>query len=80
MMGGMASEETGTLKSTTNVSNSTPADSPESTGAAPTRAWTKRLIVVGIVLAALNLRPAITSLGALLEEVRDGLGMSGSVA
>ncbi|MDR6980211.1 CP family cyanate transporter-like MFS transporter [Streptomyces sp. 3330] len=39
-----------------------------------------RLLVVGIVLAALNLRPAITSLGALLEEVRDGLGMSGSVA
>ncbi|WP_405838638.1 CynX/NimT family MFS transporter [Streptomyces sp. NBC_01518] len=76
----MASEETRTLKSTTNVSNSAPADSPESTGATPTRAWTKRLFVVGIVLAALNLRPAITSLGALLEEVRDGLGMSGSVA
>ncbi|MFI1764712.1 CynX/NimT family MFS transporter [Streptomyces sp. NPDC020800] len=46
----------------------------------PTRAWTTRLVVVGIVLSALNLRPAITSLGALLEEVRDGLGMSGSVA
>ncbi len=39
-----------------------------------------RLLVAGIVLSALNLRPAITSLGALLEEVRDGLGMSGSVA
>jgi CP family cyanate transporter-like MFS transporter len=39
-----------------------------------------RLLVLGIVLSALNLRPAITSLGALLEEVRDGLGMSGSVA
>ncbi|PZT69827.1 MFS transporter [Streptomyces sp. SW4] len=38
------------------------------------------MLVAGIVLAALNLRPAITSLGALLEEVRDGLGMSGSVA
>ncbi|WP_411978428.1 CynX/NimT family MFS transporter [Streptomyces sp. N50] len=76
----MASEETRTLKSTTNVSNSAPADSPESTGATPTRAWIKRLFAVGIVLAALNLRPAITSLGALLEEVRDGLGMSGSVA
>lgn len=37
-------------------------------------------MVVGIVLTALNLRPAITSLGALLEEVRDGFGMSGSVA
>ncbi|MER6040637.1 MFS transporter, partial [Streptomyces sp. NPDC001856] len=47
---------------------------------APTRAWRTRLVVVGIVLAALNLRPAITSLGALLEEVRDDLGMSGSVA
>lgn len=45
-----------------------------------TRAWTVRLVVVGIMLSALNLRPAITSLGALLEEVRDGLGMSGSVA
>lgn len=45
-----------------------------------TRAWMTRLVVVGIVLTAVNLRPAITSLGALLEEVRDGLGMSGSVA
>ncbi|MFD9906707.1 CynX/NimT family MFS transporter [Streptomyces sp. NPDC059063] len=45
-----------------------------------TRAWAMRLVPVGIVLAALNLRPAITSLGALFEEVRDGLGMSGTVA
>ncbi|WP_338058116.1 MFS transporter [Streptomyces cavernae] len=45
-----------------------------------TRAWTRRLIPVAIVLAALNLRPAITSFGSLLEEVRDALGMSGSVA
>ncbi len=37
-------------------------------------------MIVGIVLTALNLRPAITSLGSLLEEVRVGLGMSGSVA
>ncbi|MEE1754779.1 CynX/NimT family MFS transporter [Streptomyces sp. SP18CS02] len=42
--------------------------------------WLPRLLVAGLVLAALNLRPAITSLGALLEEVRDGLHMSGSVA
>ncbi|MFE7763436.1 CynX/NimT family MFS transporter [Streptomyces sp. NPDC057438] len=45
-----------------------------------TRAWAPRLVVVGIVLTALNLRPAITSLGALLEEVRAGLGMSAGVA
>ncbi|MGW0709744.1 CynX/NimT family MFS transporter [Streptomyces sp. NPDC002643] len=51
-----------------------------SPSAAGTRAWAKRVMIVGIVLTALNLRPAITSLGALLEEVRDGLGMSGSVA
>ncbi|MCZ0995953.1 MFS transporter [Streptomyces noursei] len=37
-------------------------------------------MIAGLVLAALNLRPAITSLGALLKEVRDGLGMSGTVA
>lgn len=42
--------------------------------------WVLRLVAVGLVLTALNLRPAITSLGALLEEVRDGLHMSGSVA
>ncbi|WP_374194785.1 CynX/NimT family MFS transporter [Streptomyces sp. VRA16 Mangrove soil] len=54
-------------------------DRPEQRQAAPS-VWAIRLVTVGIVLAALNLRPAITSLGALLEEVRDGLGMSGSVA
>ncbi|WP_420709969.1 CynX/NimT family MFS transporter [Streptomyces sp. NRRL B-1347] len=49
-------------------------------GTTATRTWATRLVIVGIVLAALNLRPAITSLGALLEEVRDGLGMSGTLA
>lgn len=47
--------------------------------AGPAR-WVTGLVAVGLVLAAVNLRPAITSLGALLEEVRDGLHMSGSVA
>ncbi|MET9435437.1 MFS transporter [Streptomyces sp. NPDC006551] len=61
------------------------ASSPATTGggsSVPDRPalWITRLVVVGLVLAALNLRPAITSLGALLEEVRDGLHMSGSVA
>ncbi|MDX2605339.1 MFS transporter [Streptomyces caniscabiei] len=56
------------------------AGSEPPASAPATRAWTIRLVVVGIVLTALNLRPAITSLGALLEEVRTGLGMSGSVA
>ncbi|MFE4540121.1 CynX/NimT family MFS transporter [Streptomyces scopuliridis] len=57
-------------------SASASADSP---GPRP-GVWLPRLLVVGLVLAALNLRPAITSLGALLEEVRDGLHVSGSVA
>jgi CP family cyanate transporter-like MFS transporter len=46
----------------------------------PPATWTRRLVVIGMIAAALNLRPAITSLGALLEEVRDGLHMSGTVA
>jgi CP family cyanate transporter-like MFS transporter len=87
MMGLMASEETRTPNSTT-VGEAAARDAGAPGGSAGpgqpgTRAWTTwttRLLVLGIVLAALNLRPAITSLGALLEEVRDGLGMSGSVA
>ncbi|MEU0074621.1 CynX/NimT family MFS transporter [Streptomyces sp. NPDC006332] len=90
MMGHMPSEETRTTKAP-NVSH--PPRVPGPRGSAPSdfqkaaapvgdtsRAWATRLVVVGIVLSALNLRPAITSLGALLEEVRDGLGMSGGVA
>ncbi|MEW2626286.1 MFS transporter [Streptomyces sp. NPDC048106] len=39
----------------------------------------RRTAVVALVLAALNLRPGATSLGPVLEEVRDSLDMSGSV-
>ncbi|MFE0351547.1 CynX/NimT family MFS transporter [Streptomyces griseoluteus] len=67
-------EETRTARQPAVPETSTPL-----TPAAPP-AWALRVVIVGIVLAALNLRPAITSLGALLEEVRDGLGMSGGVA
>ncbi|MYT04917.1 MULTISPECIES: CynX/NimT family MFS transporter [Streptomyces] len=79
MMGVMAREETRTAKSMSTRSSATPPEGGGPLAPAP-RAWAVRLVVVGIVLSALNLRPAITSLGALLEEVRDGLGMSGSVA
>ncbi|MEW2609365.1 CynX/NimT family MFS transporter [Streptomyces sp. NPDC047880] len=78
MMGLMPSEETRTTTHPTVRSDAAHATGKPD-GASP-RAWTTRLLVLGIVLSALNLRPAITSLGALLEEVRDGLGMSGSVA
>ncbi|WP_372458331.1 CynX/NimT family MFS transporter [Streptomyces niphimycinicus] len=42
--------------------------------------WRGRVMAAGLILAALNLRPAVTSLGPLLEEVRADLGMSGTVA
>src|SRR5690348_16820600 len=38
------------------------------------------VVVVAIGLTAFNLRPAVTSVGPLLAEVRAGLGMSGAVA
>ncbi|ALV36567.1 CynX/NimT family MFS transporter [Streptomyces sp. CdTB01] len=75
MMGPMAREETSTTTSTA-VRGPAAQEPPRPA----THAWTARLLLIGIVLTALNLRPAITSLGALLKEVRDGLGMSGSVA
>ncbi|MGW7430524.1 CynX/NimT family MFS transporter [Streptomyces sp. NPDC054861] len=75
-------DEPQTLKTATPPARaSSPATTVEdsSAPATPARRLTG-LVIVGLVLAALNLRPAITSLGALLEEVRDGLHMSGSVA
>ncbi|MGW5639725.1 CynX/NimT family MFS transporter [Streptomyces sp. NPDC003832] len=84
MMGDMVSEETRTGETRTETRTTSPqavrGSAPTAGPASGPRAWATRLVVVGIVLTALNLRPAITSLGALLEEVRDGLGMSGSVA
>ncbi len=75
MMVRMPQDETRTL-------NPAPAASvrQEQPQPQPRSAWVTRLVILGLVLAALNLRPAITSLGPLLEEVRTGLGMSGSVA
>ncbi len=80
MMVPMASEETGTVAARTEEPRTARGTDGHDTASASPRAWMTRLLVVGIVLSALNLRPAITSLGALLEEVRDGLGMSGGVA
>jgi CP family cyanate transporter-like MFS transporter len=37
-------------------------------------------VLVGMLLVALNLRAAVTSLGALLDEVRTGLALSGAMA
>lgn len=48
-----------------------------SAGTVPARRW---LTLVGIVALALNLRPAVTSLGISLREVGDALGLSASTA
>lgn len=73
--------QTSTLKSGPAARTSREPNAQRLPGAGePPAPWLLRLIAVGLVLAALNLRPAITSLGALLEEVREGLHMSGSVA
>ncbi|HLV58968.1 MAG TPA: MFS transporter [Natronosporangium sp.] len=54
------------------------------TPAAPRRPAADRLtglvLIVGVVLVGLNLRAAVTSLGALLEDVSTAFGWSGSVA
>lgn len=75
MMGLMRHDETPTLSPP--AAPSTPVHGTPAPGPSP---WVLRIVTLGLVLAALNLRPAITSLGPLLEEVRDGLHMSGSVA
>ncbi|MFC4497228.1 CynX/NimT family MFS transporter [Streptomyces ovatisporus] len=53
---------------------------PAAVPAAAVPRWVVRLLVVGLLAAALNLRPAISALGPLLKEVRADLGMSGAVA
>ncbi|MEN3536475.1 MFS transporter [Microbispora sp. ZYX-F-249] len=52
----------------------------KSRGHTRSTAWTQRLAVAALVLAALNLRPAVTSLGPVLEEARAALGMSATLA
>lgn len=75
----MSDEEIQTLDRPTAATD--PAAHAPARPAQPARpAWLGPVLIVGIVLAALNLRPAITSLGALFEETREGLGMSGAVA
>ncbi|MFC7221441.1 MFS transporter [Streptomyces polyrhachis] len=57
-----------------------PPSSPAIRTPAAGARWTRPLLVVALLLAALNLRAGIAALGALLEEVRAGVGMSPTVA
>ncbi|MET9602772.1 MFS transporter [Streptomyces sp. NPDC006459] len=74
----MSDEELQTMNRAAVVRTTPDRQPPTPAHVAPT--WLGPVLIVGIVLAALNLRPAITSLGALFEETRTGLGMSGTVA
>ncbi|WP_419993817.1 CynX/NimT family MFS transporter [Streptomyces boninensis] len=65
-----------TTDTSTGAGASSAAALPEPT-ASP---WPRRIMVTALLLAAVNLRPAISSLGAMMEEVRDGVGMNGTVA
>lgn len=59
----------------------TPGPAPAATRVGtPSPATGGALVLVGMLLVALNLRAAVTSLGALLDEVRGGLGLSGTMA
>jgi CP family cyanate transporter-like MFS transporter len=49
-------------------------------GRGPNGRGATALLLVAVVLTALNLRTAVTSVGPLLEEIRRGVGMSGPVA
>ncbi len=53
---------------------------PPQRGTAPARRIGAALAFTAIVLVSVNLRPGATSVGPVLEEIRSGLGMSGTIA
>lgn len=53
---------------------------PQTAGRRPHRRDGRWLVVLGTILVSFNLRPAVTSLGAMLDGVRSDLGMSGFLA
>lgn len=55
-------------------------DIPAPASQRPSRLDGRWLVVLGTILVSFNLRPAVTSLGALLGGVRSDLGMSGFIA
>ncbi|GAB3277616.1 CynX/NimT family MFS transporter [Actinocorallia lasiicapitis] len=62
------------------MATTTPLPLSPSTPLTPARARTATALLVLVVIAALNLRPAITTLGPLLPDVSGTLGMNGAVA
>ncbi|BAJ31484.1 MULTISPECIES: MFS transporter [Kitasatospora] len=75
--------ETGSRPPTAETPAGAPVDAPAGVRAraeAPARNAAAVLLAVAVAAAAVNLRPVVTSLGALLDPVRDGLGMSATMA
>ncbi|MFJ8439284.1 MFS transporter [Kitasatospora griseola] len=69
--------------SATETESPRPAPSSTTTAAGPSPAVRNAgavLLAVGVAAAAVNLRPVVTSLGALLDPVQKDLGMSATVA
>ncbi|MEU8949353.1 MFS transporter [Streptomyces sp. NPDC048489] len=63
------------------MSNEEPAAYQETRPGMPhSTPWVRRIAAVALLAAAINLRPAVTSLGPVLEEVRASLGMDGTTA
>lgn len=42
--------------------------------------WKKWLFIIGLIVVALNLRPAITSVGPIIQDIRSDTGVSNGVA
>ncbi|MEO3767900.1 MFS transporter [Streptomyces sp. B8F3] len=57
-----------------------PGSASGSSSAPRVTPWLLRLMIPALLLAAINLRPAIASFGSVLEDVRTDIGMSGTVA
>ncbi|WP_406038981.1 MFS transporter [Micromonospora sp. NBC_00898] len=73
--------DSATTAEATPTTDVTPGPAPAATPARTTSPATGgALVLVGMLLVALNLRAAVTSLGALLDEVRGGLALSGAMA
>jgi len=58
----------------------TPVAATAQRAGAPEPVWERVLVVVGVVLLAVNLRPAATSLGTLLEPAQRALSISAPLA
>lgn len=56
------------------------SDDPAVLTEAPPRGRTRLVAAAAVLLAAVNLRLAVTSVGPVLSEIRQGLGMSATVA